>query len=309
MRYAIGLDIGGTKVAVGIVEDTGKLHHHTILSTDLKLTPVQMIQQIILAVNQLLDESDIAKDQITGIGIGAPGPLDARRGRITCPPNMPNWLDVPIVAELSKAFSYPILLDNDANAATLAEKWIGAAKDSEHFVYLTISTGIGAGLYLDGKLISGSRGNAGDVGHVVVDPSKGICACGQKGCLEWVASGTAIARQGSELLGTDLTTQEVFELYQSGNSKIVTMIEDVFTAIGVGCVTLINLFDPEKIVIGGGVSQVGEPLFKEVQRYINQYALNPSGRETKVVPASSRQDAGMIGAAALIFRNQRGEIS
>jgi glucokinase len=309
MRYAIGIDIGGTKVAVGIVEGTGKLLHYTILSTDLEITPVQMIRQISLAVGELIVESGIEEEQIVGIGIGAPGPLDARRGRITCPPNMPKWLDVPIVAELSEAFSYPILLDNDANAATLAEKWIGAAQDSEHFVYLTISTGIGAGLYLDSKLISGSRGNAGDVGHVVVDPSKGTCACGQKGCLEWVASGTAIARQGSELMGTELTTQEVFELYQAGNTKITALIDDVFTAIGVGCVTLINLFDPEKIVIGGGVSQVGEPLFKEVQRYVSQYALNPSGRETQVVPASSRQDAGMIGAAALILQNQGGNIS
>jgi glucokinase len=302
--YAIGIDIGGTKVAVGIVDAAGQLHSQTIIPTDLERSPREMIEEIIETVEQLIQQSHIPLEQLVGIGIGAPGPLDAKKGCITCPPNLPRWIHVPIVEWFKERFSFPVFLENDANAAALAEKWVGSAKESEHFIYLTISTGIGAGLYLDGKLFTGARGNAGDIGHIVIDPSYGKCTCGQKGCLEWIASGTAIARRGSEIMGTPLSTKEVFQLYQQGEPKIVPFIHEVFNAIGVGCVTLINLFDPEKIVIGGGVSEVGAPLFEAVQSYIHSYALNPDGCKIQVVPASLRQHAGVIGAAAVFFKKK-----
>ncbi|MGB8955167.1 MAG: ROK family protein [Tumebacillaceae bacterium] len=307
MAYAVGIDIGGTKVAVGIVGEDGRLCDRIVLPTDIELQPAEMIDRICAELEGLVDRAGIALDELLGIGIGAPGPLDAKKGLIACPPNLPGWTDVPIVETMQGRYALPVVLENDANAATLAEKWIGAAQESDHFVYVTVSTGIGAGLYLDGKLVSGSRGNAGDIGHIVIDPARGTCTCGQKGCLEWIASGSAIARRGSELLGGPYTTQEIFERYREGNAHISALIEDTFTAIGIGCVTLINLFDPERIVIGGGVSQVGSPLFRAVQQYVNRHALNPAGRRTKIIPAMLSQEAGVIGAAALILLpEQRG---
>ncbi|APC49649.1 transcriptional regulator [Virgibacillus halodenitrificans] len=307
MRYAVGIDIGGTKVAMGVVDEAGSMLAHHVIPMDLSIQPEGMLERICEEVTMLVARSGITWGSILGVGIGAPGPLDIKKGEINCPPNLPSWLDISIVDYMENHFSKPIILENDANAAALAEKWLGAAKGEDHFIYLTISTGIGAGIFCDGKLLHGHKGNAGDIGHGVMDPSFGPCACGQIGCLESIASGTAIAKRGSAIMGEELTAKEIFDLYFNGNTKIFLFIQRVFDVIGAACVSLINTFDAEKIVIGGGVTQVGEALFEHVQSYVSSYALNPSGRETKVVPAGLAQHAGVIGAAALcldVSKNQ-----
>src|SRR5690625_3782238 len=178
---------------------------------------------------------------------------------------------------------------------------MGAAKENDNFVYMTVSTGIGAGVITEGKLLRGLKGNAGDIGHIVVDPSFDKCNCGQKGCLEAIASGTAISKHGSRIMGKELTTKEVFELYEQGNEKIKEHMDYVLKILGIACVNIINTFDPEKIVIGGGVSKVGDLLFNPIRSYVSQYALNPTGRQTEIVPAELDQSSGVIGAAALCF--------
>jgi glucokinase len=303
MNYAIGVDIGGTKVAIGIVDEQGKIHANTLIPTDKQLKAEEMVAMIKQTIQKLLLDFPIRENKLVGIGIGSPGPLDLKEGTIVCPPNLPNWINVPIVENFKQEFHIPVLLENDATAAALAEKWVGAAKDSNHFIYVTISTGIGAGLYINGKLISGERGNAGDIGHMVIDPSYGECTCGQKGCFEWVASGTAIARLGSEIIGKSISTEQVFKLFINGHEEITCMVKEVFKNIGVGFVSLINTFDPERIIIGGGVSQVGEPLFSAVKEYVSRYALNPSGRNTKIMPSGLKQSSGVIGAAAIILQS------
>lgn len=301
MKYAIGVDIGGTKVAIAVVNSPGQIVDQTVIPTDKTIEPADMITQINKTIESLLAQTDISIEQIAGIGVGSPGPLDTKSGVISCPPNLQTWIDIPIVEQMQHYFPVPVALENDANAAALAEKWLGAAQEHNNFVYITISTGIGAGLYADGKLLGGARGNAGDIGHTVIDPSYGQCPCGQYGCLEHIASGTAIAKRGSELAGKELSTKEVFDRYQEGDSIIKPFISDVFRIIGVACVSVINTLDPEKIVIGGGVSKVGAPLFNAVNDYVSQYALNPDGRKTPVVPAVLDQNAGVVGAAALNF--------
>ncbi|MGG1614607.1 ROK family protein [Paenibacillus phoenicis] len=300
MSYAIGIDIGGTKTAIGLIGTDGEVRTKVSLPTDQTVGPEVMVDRMAAAIQDILTAQGIAESELLGIGVGAPGPLNTKEGKIAEPPNLRGWWNFPIVDSLKRYFSLPIRLENDATAAALAEKWLGAAKDAEHFVFITISTGIGAGIYSHGKLITGASGNAGDVGHIVVDPSVGTCVCGQKGCWEFVASGTAVARQASELLGREVSSKEAFDLAAAGQPVIQELVAKVFENIGVGCVTLINTFDPEKLVIGGGVSQVGDPLFNAVRDYVSKYALNPSGRQTPIVPAALHQDAGLIGAAALI---------
>ncbi|WNS41716.1 ROK family protein [Paenibacillus sp. MMS20-IR301] len=301
MNYAMGIDIGGTKTALGLVSPEGQVLSKTSLPTDLSVTPPEMVDKIAAAVTQLLSDAGLQESDLKGIGIGAPGPLNTRLGQIAEPPNLRSWWNFPVVAAFKRHFQAPIVLENDATAAALAEKWVGAAASAEHFIYITISTGIGAGIYSHGRLITGATGNAGDIGHIVIDPAAGLCSCGQHGCFEYIASGTAIAREGSRLLGRQVTSKEVFELAFSGrDTAIKALVDRVFGYIATGCVTLINTFDPELLVIGGGVSQVGEPLFGAVRNYIQRHALNPSGRDTAVVPAALQQDAGLIGAAALI---------
>src|SRR5690625_4475071 len=302
MKNSIGVDIGGTKVAIGIVNETGLVKEQSIIPTDLSISPFDMISKINVEIKNIITQAGLKQEDITGIGIGAPGPLDSKNGMILCPPNLPTWKDIPIQKWVEDEFSIPVKLENDANAAALAEKWIGAGQKNDDFIYMTVSTGIGSGIISDGKLLHGRKGNAGDVGHIVIDPSFGQCVCGQYGCLEWIASGTAIARQGSEIMEQQLSTKEVFDLYFQGEPRIVQLIEKVFRVLGVACVNLTNTFDTEKIVIGGGVTQVGKVLFNSIQEYVQQYALGDQRRKTEIVPAQLNQNAGVIGAAALCFK-------
>ncbi|WP_151734963.1 ROK family protein ['Paenibacillus yunnanensis' Narsing Rao et al. 2020] len=301
MNYAMGIDIGGTKTALGLVSNDGQMLSKASLTTDLSIPPSDMVDKIAEAANRLLADQGLQQADLQGIGIGAPGPLNTKLGQIAEPPNLRSWWSFPVVQEFKRHFEVPIVLENDATAAALAEKWLGAAKAADHFVYITISTGIGAGIYSHGRLITGATGNAGDIGHMAIDASGPVCSCGQRGCFEYVASGTAIAREASYLLGRPVTSKEVFELALAGGDPAMeALVNRVFGYIGTGCVTMINTFDPELLVIGGGVSQIGAPLFDAVRNYVGRYALNPSGRSTRIVPAALQQDAGLIGAAALI---------
>ena len=303
MKYSVGIDIGGTKTAIGIVSDAGEVVVEKVIHTDLTKTPQQMVQVMADVVNELQQESSISDEQILGVGIGIPGPLDAAAGKFTCPPNLPSWHNFEVAAEMRKHLAFPLQVQNDATAAALAEKWIGAAQNNANFIYITISTGIGGGLFLDGKLFTGFRGNAGDIGHIVIDPSQGICLCGQKGCFEWVASGTAIARQATAIRGRETSTKEAFEQFAEKDPQITMLVEQIFEYLGMGIVSLINTFDLEKVVIGGGVSQVGDALFQAIRAYVRKFALSPIGKETEIVPTKLNQNAGLIGAAALIHLN------
>lgn len=302
MNYAIGVDIGGTKVAVAAVDEQGTIVCQSVIPTNLQIPPEAMIVEIQQEISRIIEKSGVLMDQLAGIGIGAPGPLDSRNGLISCPPNLRTWVNIPIRELIGRPFPVPVLLENDANAAALAEKWIGAATENENFIYITVSTGIGAGIIAEGQLLKGMMGNAGDIGHTVIDPSYGECTCGQSGCLESIASGTAIAKRASEILGKKVTAKEVFHLYKEGNPPIIDYMEEVFKVLGVASVNMINTFDPEKLVIGGGVSEFGEPMFDSIRQYVRRYALNPTGRKTEIVAAKLGQHAGVIGAAALCFK-------
>ncbi|MCZ0703094.1 glucokinase [Natronobacillus azotifigens] len=302
MTLAIGIDIGGTKTAIGVLNREGKLLSKVIIPTDQSVAPNIMMDRINTNMQQLINDLNISKKEIQGIGVGAPGPIDTKLGKIVCPPNLPGWNDFKLVEDLGRRVGLEVKLENDASLAGLAEMWIGTAKEEKDFLYMTISTGIGAGIIINGSLVAGSTGNAGEVGHMVVDPSYGTCKCGQKGCLEWIASGTAIARQGTDLLKKDVTTEEVFKMYFNKDVQIVEMVNDIFDRLGMACVSLINLLDINLLVLGGGVSKVGQPMISSIEKYIQNYALNPKARETKIKQASLGGDVGIIGAGALILR-------
>lgn len=304
MRLAVGVDIGGTKTAIGLVDYDGKLLAHMKISTDQGILPSQMISRILDSIETLLQDNSLQEDDIAGIGVGAPGPLDVKNGLISCPPNLPQWIDIPIIQQFQQRFSLPVWLANDASAAALAEKRFGVGRSSDHFVYMTVSTGIGAGFIINGELYTGTRGNAGDLGHMVIDPRvPGFCHCGQKGCFEYVASGTAIARLGTELIGKKLNSIDVFKLYNEGHQQIARMVEEVFERIGMGCVALVNILEPDFIVIGGGLSNVGESLFQAVNDYVSKCALSPLGRKTRVIPSELKNNTGLIGASVLVWEN------
>ncbi|MCQ4088634.1 ROK family protein [Saccharibacillus sp. JS10] len=296
---AIGIDIGGTKIAIGLVDEAGSVIAQHSLHTDPAQTPSQLLHQTAQTINRLLETNSISPSEVKGIGVGAPGPLDAQHGRLDSPPNLPAWHGFGVVEELRKHFgAFPIHFQNDATAATLAEKWLGAAQNVDNFIFITISTGIGAGIYMHGRLITGTSGNAGDVGFMMIEPG----AAGTEGYWEQIASGTAIARQASELLGRPVHTKEAFDLAAEGEPSMRELIDLTYRRLGMGCVSLINTLDPEMIVIGGGVSQIGEPLLEGIRDYVSQHALSPAGRRTLIVPAALNQNAGLIGAASLVHQ-------
>src|SRR5699024_1867922 len=201
MQYSVGVDIGGTKIAIAVVNEYGDIIDENIIQTDQYKTHEKMISILCDEIKKVLSESDVHLWEIKGVGVDAQGLLDSKYGQIICPPNLKSWINIPVVQLMKQELALPVLLENDANVAALAEKWIGAALGSNNFAYMTVSTGIGAGIIVDGNLLRGIKGNAGDIGHTVVDPSFGQCSCGQYGCLESIASGTAIAKHGTKIIG------------------------------------------------------------------------------------------------------------
>jgi len=301
MKYSIGVDIGGTKIAIALVSEKGDIINDIVLPTNLHHQPEKMMQVIIRSISDLIDQNNLKQD-IIGIGVGAPGPLNANEGRLINPPNLPTWNNFHVKKPLEDYFGFEVMIENDANVAALGEKWIGAGKELNNFVYMTISTGIGVGIINDNRLLRGSNGNAGEFGHTVIDPSFEKCPrCGQKGCVESIASGTAIANYASRIMKKELTTQEVFHLYEENNNDIKEYLEKVFSVLGSACVTLINMFDPETIVIGGGVSQAGNTLIDPIRSYVKKHTLNIESRNIKIVTANLSKNTGVIGAASLFF--------
>jgi glucokinase len=302
MKTALGVDIGGTKIAFGLVNDAGVKASSSIPTGE---DPDESMERLAGAIGELLRENGWDWEDLNGIGVGAPGPLLPREGRLLNPPNLPGWANYPVVQKLKQVYPGRVRLDNDANCAALGEKYFGAARPFDTFAYITISTGIGSGLFAEGKLLSGRTGNAGEIGHIAIDPHAGECpSCGQRGCLEYLASGTGIARRGTAVYGRPMRAEEIVEAFRRGEEPAQRILEETFRYIGIGCVTLVNLFEPEAILIGGGVSQIGEPLFRAVSAYVNRYALHRQAGEIPILPAQLSQDVGVVGAAVLILQEQ-----
>ncbi|SDC42126.1 glucokinase [Pelagirhabdus alkalitolerans] len=302
MKKILGIDIGGTKIAIAIIDGRGHVIIQDTIKMNQTLPPSQVFEQMKGCIEDLLRNIEMQTFDLFGIGIGAPGPINNVEGTITNPPNLKKWRGVPIVEWVKTYFGLPVYFDNDANAAALAEKWIGDGQNHQDFVYLTISTGIGAGIVSNDQLLTGSRGNAGDFGHTVIDPSYGKCMCGQEGCLEHIASGTAIAKAISELKERNVSTQEAFAYYRNGDPKVVHYLDGVLRILGIAVVNIINMFEPEVVIIGGGVSQSGDVLLSPIRSYVSKYALNKESRSTPIINSSLKNNTGVIGAAALVLQ-------
>ncbi|KPV44962.1 hypothetical protein AN477_04845 [Alicyclobacillus ferrooxydans] len=296
--YTVGIDVGGTKIATAVVDADGQIIESADVLTKAEQGPEAVLDRIVNTVEAVLSSSGVSS--VIGVGIGAPGPLNPREGMVYSPPNLPGWDRIPLQAEMQRRLHLPTFLDNDANAAALAELRFGAGSGYRDMVYLTISTGIGGGVILDGKIRQGASGCAAEVGHHIIALDGPLCRCGNRGCLEVLASGTAIARMAEERLGAQLNASAVARLAAQGDSGARAILDDVYRYLGVGLVNVVNMFDPSVIVIGGGVAQIGEPLFEALQQSIDQnhFRSNAFSR-VRVLPAQLGTRAGVIGAALL----------
>lgn len=313
-KLFIGIDLGGTKISTALVDTVGKIIARDYGETLATEGQKAVIERMVDAVHRVMEEAGIAPSQVTAVAVGSPGPIDSRAGLLTAPPNLPGWKNVPLKRLIEEALGIVTFLENDANAAALGEHRFGAGRGVQDMIYVTASTGIGGGLILNGQVYSGTTGAAGEIGHITVLPWGPYCGCGNRGCLEALASGTAIAREGRELvqrgvptLIADLaqgnpeqvTAKLVAEAADKGDIEAQEILAEAMTYLGVGMASLVNIFNPELIVIGGGLANMGERLFGPVRRAIERRAFPAVAGVVRVVPAELGDDVGVLGAAAV----------
>jgi len=309
-RFYLGIDLGGTstRAAVG-------LRDGTLVATYKAPTLGQEGVEAVLAgivdtARQACLHAGVAGDDIAGWGVAAPGPVDRHDSSVYDPPNLPGWRTVPLQALLAERTGKSIRVGNDANLAAVAEWRHGAALGANDVVYLTVSTGVGGGVIAGGRLLVGRRGAAGELGHMTVDLNGPLCRCGNRGDIEAMASGTAIARMaraaieaGSDTVLRDLdappTAIDVVAAARQGDVAAGDIIARAAAALGAGVVNIVNIFNPEVIVIGGGVAQAGPLLFDPVRGAVAAHAMRLAALDVRIVPAHFGDNAGLVGAVSL----------
>jgi glucokinase len=298
----LALDIGGTKLAAGILDRSGRVHSFVVAPSEADRGPDDVLPRLYALGRRAVEESGIAWPEIGEIGIGCGGPLDAERGILIAPPHLPGWHDVPLTALTEQEFDRPATLENDATAAAAAEHRYGAGVRVSNMVYLTISTGVGGGVVVGGRLYRGANGNGGELGHVTIDwhgrPCKG---CGRRGCLEAYVSGTSIAERAREAGLSFATAEEVAAAARAGDEGAVRVWDETVEALACGLTSIVNLFEPELVVVGGGVGRSGEQLLGRARTWVLEHAMGPAGVAVDIVHAALGDHVGVVGAAAIVY--------
>ncbi len=326
-RYIVGVDLGGTNIVVGAMSEDGT-HEVAVLTepTRPEAGADAVVDRIARMVEDVIErttaETGVSRRDILGVGIGAPGPLDRERGVVIVSPNL-GWRDYPLRDAISKRVGLPATLDNDANCATVGEWWCGAARGANNVVGLTIGTGIGGGLIFGGKLYHGSSDVAGEIGHTTIDITGRRCKCGNYGCLEAYASGPAIAERARELLAGDeasvltqmvggdldrITAQTVYEAAKHDDAVALEVVKDTARFLAVGVANLLNVFNPDVVVIAGGVTYAGEALFEPLRAEVRRRAFRPAVDACRIVPGTLPGTAGVVGAVATFKAQHLGEV-
>jgi glucokinase len=293
----LGLDIGGTKIAAGVVDADGGVHGFVVAPTEVERGAEDGSRRLLELGRRAVEESGIAWSEIVGVGIGCGGPLDSANGILIAPLHLPGWEDLRIVDLATAAFDRPAVLDNDATACAAGEHRYGAGRGAQNMVYLTVSTGVGGGVVIDGRLHRGQSGNGGELGHVTVDWHGRRCrGCGRCGCLEAYASGTSIAERAHEAGLEDATAADVAAGARAGDPIATRIWDETCEALASGITSIANLFEPEVVVLGGGVVRAGEQLLAPVRAFVDEQVCGP---RPKIVRTPLGDAVGVVGAAAV----------
>lgn len=307
MTAVLALDIGGTKLAAGVVADGGAVHGMVVEPTRRDEGPDVIIPRLFELGRRAMASASLP-ESIGAVGISCGGPLDAGRGVLVNPLHLPGWIDVPIVALAEEAFGLPAALENDATLAALAEQRHGAARDARSMIYLTISTGIGGGAVVDGELYRGAAGNGGEFGHITVVRGGRACLCGRRGCLEAYASGTSIGARADELIATGslptsltapTTAAAVSAAAEAGDVLAVAVWDETLELLGQAVTDFVNIFEPEVVVLGGGVTRSGARLLEPVRRIVRDTAMRPAAAAVRVELAALGDAVCVVGAGEL----------
>jgi glucokinase len=315
-RVFVGVDVGGTKVAAGVVDANGEIISQTRVPMVSTASADEGLSAVLQAIAQILPGETLqhGSARVAGIGICAPGPLDPTTGVILNPPNVPCWRDFPLAEEVQKVYRVPVRVDNDANAAALAEARWGAGRGYQSVFYATIGTGIGTGIIFDGHIFHGRTGAAGEGGHVSIDYRGPLCKCGKPGCIEVFASGTAIGKRARQKIAEggkssmlylacgnlDAVTGEVVgKAFAAGDPLATEILTETADMVALWLGNTIDLLDPHVIVIGGGAAALIQPFFDRIRRRIPQLTVNPRSSEVPIVSSRYGADSGIAGGAAL----------
>lgn len=315
MTKRIGIDVGGTNVKIALVDGEGKIIYSNSVPTYAQMGYEYTVNNIKQAIRDLMKETNTDAKEIEGIGFDFPGQVDYKTGVVKLAPNIPGWINVPIAQMIEEEFDIPTRIDNDVRCAALGELKFGAGKGCENFVCITVGTGIGSGLVINGQLVRGAANAAGEIGHIKLQMNGGpICGCGDTGCLEAFASGPSIVAMAQEYLkggkstkfremaGADgeITPYIVAKAAEAGDPVAKRIFEIIGTYIGMGLVSVINLLNPEKVIIGGGVAAAGDLLLDPIRKTIKERAMVVAGNSVEIVPAELGNSAGVIGASMLV---------
>ena len=321
MRYIVGIDLGGTNIVAGTVsEDGNEIHGVVSEPTRVEGGPDAVVDRIIRLARASMES--VPRTSIAGVGIGSPGPLNTKTGIVLLTPNL-GWVNMPLRDRVSAGLGMPATLDNDANCAVFGEWWRGAARGVDHVVGLTIGTGIGGGIVLNGDVYRGASDIAGEGGHMTIDSTGRRCKCGNYGCREAYASGPAIAARAIEGIEagadsslpqyvkndlTQITAQVVYEAAHDGDDFALEVVRDTVKFLGAGVASLINIFNPQVVVICGGVTLAGDKLFVPLRSEVKRRAFKPAVEVCRILPGELPGTAGVYGAAAVFAKMTWGKV-
>jgi glucokinase len=316
-RYLVGVDLGGTNIVAGALAEDGigdviaLRSEPTRSDQGAEAVIDRIVRMIDTVIVDTIAQIGARREDVIGIGVGAPGPLDRQRGIVVTTPNL-GWTNYPLRDVIAERARLPVRIDNDANCATLGEWWLGAAKGASNVIGMTIGTGIGGGVIIGGRLYHGSSDVAGEIGHATIDVTGRLCKCGNYGCLEAYASGPSIAARAREAVSGDadamllrmvggdpdkITAATVYEAAKRGDDAALDVVRETSRFLGAGIANLLNIFNPEVVVIAGGVTQAGDTLFVPLRREVRKRAFKPAVDACVIVPGTLAA-AGVVGAVA-----------
>lgn len=322
-KMIIGVDVGGTKIAGGLVNKKGHLSKTITLPTKADEGFKKSFGQVTTVIKRVINQAG-GRGHVEGIGICSPGPLNPRTGVVINPPNLPGWVNIKLTKLVKDQFKLPVRLENDANAAGLAEVLFGAAVGYSDVFYVTVSTGVGTGIIINKKIYHGKNGVAGEGGHVSIDYNSPYrCGCGTMGCIEALAAGPAMVRRARVKLEQEhtlpsllrkqtqnhlsrITPEMIEQTAAAGDAVAKSILDETGFFLGVWLASMITLLDPDAIVIGGGVSRIGKPLFAKIRKTIPEYTINQFAKDTPLLPAKLQKNVGIFGAASLFMQEGEG---
>jgi glucokinase len=311
-RYVVGVDFGGTHLRAALIDEAGTVAQRSKRKTEAWLGPAAVIARIADAVRDVM--VGVPPEEIVGVGVIAPGPSNPYTGVVLKAPNLDGWELIALESALEQHLGIDVWLGNDANLAALAEHRYGAGRGYSHLIYITVSTGIGGGIIIDNKMLLGAQGLAAEIGHMQIIPDGPVCGCGNHGCVEAVASGPNIARiarqriaHGAESslsrLGEKVSTEQIVKAAQAGDALAIEVLADAGGYVGMAVANLIHIFNPQRIIIGGGVSNAGDLLFEPIRKAAKRRTMPVYHGTYDIVLAELGDDVGLLGAGALAFAN------